>query len=45
MEKAVKKPSRLITAVVSNKEGKIFDLQGYAAVGMEGRSLVPLKLK
>ncbi len=44
MEKAVKKPSRLITAVVSNKEGKIFDLQGYAAVGMEGRSLVPLKL-
>ncbi|MFQ5484201.1 MAG: radical SAM protein [Desulfobacterales bacterium] len=44
MEKAVKKPPCLITAVVSNKEGKIFELPGYAAVGMEGRSLLPLKL-
>ena len=44
MEKTVKKKISLINAVVSNKEGKIFELDGYAAVGMEGPSLVPLKL-
>ena len=33
-----------VTAVVSNKDGEIFDLQGYAAVGMAGYSLVPLTL-
>jgi hypothetical protein len=44
MEKTVKKRISLINAVVSNKEGKIFELDGYAAVGMEGPSLVPLKL-
>ena len=33
-----------VTAVVSNKDGEIFDLQGYSAVGMAGYSLVPLTL-
>ena len=33
-----------VKAVVSNKNGEIFDLQGYAAVGMAGYSLVPLAL-
>ncbi len=35
---------KLITAVVSNKAGEIFDLDGYAAMGMAGSSLVPLTL-
>jgi pyruvate-formate lyase-activating enzyme len=33
-----------ITAVVSNKAGEVFDLDGYAAAGMAGSSLVPLTL-
>lgn len=35
---------KFVTAVVSNKSGEIFDLDGYAAVGMAGVSLVPLTL-
>lgn len=33
---------QLITAVVSNAQGEIFDLEGYAAVGMAGPDLFPL---
>lgn len=33
-----------ITAVVSNEKGEIFDLEGYAAVGMAGRDLFPLSV-
>ncbi len=33
-----------VTAVVANNAGEIFDLNGYAAVGMAGPSLVPLTL-
>ncbi|MGA8179727.1 MAG: radical SAM protein [Desulfobacterales bacterium] len=33
---------KFITAVVSNAAGEIFDLDGYAAVGMAGSSLIPL---
>jgi pyruvate-formate lyase-activating enzyme len=33
-----------ITAVVSNIAGEIFDLDGYAAMGMSGSSLIPLTL-
>ena len=33
-----------ITAVVSNQAGEVFDLDGYAAVGMAGSTLVPLTL-
>jgi pyruvate-formate lyase-activating enzyme len=33
---------KFITAVVSNTAGEIFDLGGYAAMGMAGPSLVPL---
>ncbi|RLC10233.1 MAG: radical SAM protein [Deltaproteobacteria bacterium] len=32
----------MITAVVANQDGEIFDLDGYAAVGMAGPSHVPL---
>lgn len=32
----------LITAVVADKEGKIFDLEGYAAVGMDADKFTPL---
>ena len=38
------KKNKFVTAVVSNKDGEIFDLDGYAAVGMAGPSLVPLTL-
>lgn len=31
-----------ITAVVADHTGNIFDLQGYAAVGMSGKSFIPL---
>jgi len=33
---------QMITAVVSNAQGEIFDLEGYAAVGMAGPDLLPL---
>jgi len=36
---------RLVSAVVANKAGDIFDLPGYAAVGMAGHSFVPLLVK
>ena len=35
---------KYITAVVANERGEIFDLEGYAAVGMAGDSLVPLTI-
>ncbi len=35
----------LITGVVADPGGKIFELEGYAAVGMAGTSLVPLTRK
>lgn len=41
-EKSGKKKKSLVTAVVANQAGEIFDLEGYAAVGMDGPSLVPL---
>ena len=34
-----------ITAVVANQAGEIFDLNGYAAVGMSGRFLEPLSVE
>ncbi len=37
--------SELVTAVVADVRGDIFDLKGYAAVGMEGALLTPLKAK
>jgi pyruvate-formate lyase-activating enzyme len=33
---------KMITAVVADKEGKVIELEGYAAVGMAGSSLTPL---
>jgi len=41
MQKPVKKNS-LITAVVANSKGEIFELEGYGAVGMAGPTLAPL---
>jgi hypothetical protein len=38
------KRKKFVTAVVSNKAGEIFDLDGYAAVGMAASALVPLTL-
>ena len=38
----MQKRKKFVTAVVSNTAGEIFDLDGYAAVGMAGSSLVPL---
>lgn len=43
-QKSGKKKKPLVTAVVANQTGEIFDLEGYAAVGMNGPSLVPLTL-
>ncbi len=37
-------PKRL-TAVVANQKGEIFELDGYAAVGMSGNQLIPLEKK
>ncbi|MBF0395459.1 MAG: radical SAM protein [Desulfobacterales bacterium] len=34
-----------ISAVVANKKGEIFELKGYSALGMVGRSFVPLTNK
>jgi len=36
------KKNNLITAVVANSKGEIFDLEGYGAVGMAGSALAPL---
>ena len=36
------KASNLLTAVVANRDGEIFDLEGFAAVGMAGPLFVPL---
>ncbi len=40
----MQKRKKFITAVVSDKAGEIFDLDGYAAVGMAGSFLVPLTI-
>lgn len=34
--------TRQLTALVANRDGEIFELDGYAAVGMAGRQLAPL---
>jgi pyruvate-formate lyase-activating enzyme len=36
---------RWVTAVVADSDGQIFELAGYAAVGMADSELVPLKIK
>ena len=38
-----KSSSHWLTAVVANQKGEIFELDGYAAVGMSGKQLTPLK--
>lgn len=36
------KKNKMLTAVVASENGEIFDLEGYAAVGMSGSLLTPL---
>ena len=36
--------NRMLTALVANHKGEIFELDGYAAVGMHGRQLAPLSM-
>jgi pyruvate-formate lyase-activating enzyme len=42
---AKRAPERFVTALVADRKGKIFELDGYAAVGMAGEELVPLTTK
>lgn len=39
------KQNKFLTAVVANEAGEIFELDGYAAVGMAGASFEPLSIK
>lgn len=45
MKKSENKKTRFLTAVVASPEGEIFELDGYAAVGMAGRLRVPLAVE
>jgi pyruvate-formate lyase-activating enzyme len=37
------KSNSMLTALVANRDGEIFELEGYASVGMAGKTLAPLK--
>jgi len=39
-----RKEIKYVTALVANEKGEIFDLDGYAALGMAGKTLFPLTL-
>ena len=41
-KKPDQKPKNQITALVANQAGEIFELDGYAAVGMSGETMAPL---
>jgi len=43
-EKPDKAKEVLLTALVANRNGEIFELDGYAAVGMAGTLLTPLSV-
>ena len=43
-KKKTQNGKQFLTAVVANERGEIFDLEGYAAVGVAGDSLVPLTI-
>ena len=45
MKKSENKKARFLTAVVASPEGEIFELDGYAAVGMAGNLRVPLSVE
>ncbi|MBU0699582.1 MAG: radical SAM protein [Proteobacteria bacterium] len=42
IRKSNRKKNALLTAVVANRDGEIFELQGYAAVGMAAKTRLPL---
>ena len=42
MVKSIRKTARFATALVANHNGEIFDLTGYAAVGMANNTRIPL---
>ncbi|MGA8282652.1 MAG: radical SAM protein, partial [Desulfobacterales bacterium] len=39
----MRKKARFLTALVANRQGEIYELEGYAAAGMAGNQLVPLE--
>jgi pyruvate-formate lyase-activating enzyme len=39
----LRKKARFLTALVANRQGEIYELEGYAAAGMAGNQLVPLE--
>lgn len=39
------KSNSMLSAVVANRAGEIFELEGYASVGMSGKVLAPLEVK
>lgn len=41
----MRKKARFLTALVANRQGEIYELEGYAAAGMGGNQLVPLEPK
>ncbi len=43
--KSANKKTDLLTALVANAAGEIFELDGFAAVGMAGKAQIPLTLK
>ena len=45
MPKSHQTTSPLLTALVANQAGEIFELDGYAAIGMAGSRLEPLSMK
>jgi pyruvate-formate lyase-activating enzyme len=45
LKKSTNRQNNRITALVANQAGEIFELPGYAAVGMAGPSLTPLSVE
>ena len=43
--KSDNKKTGLLTALVANANGEIFELEGYAALGMAGDTQIPLTLE
>lgn len=45
LEKTLDRQKNQLTAVVANQAGEIFEMEGYAAIGMSGRALEPLTVE
>ncbi|MEE9494940.1 MAG: hypothetical protein V3V39_00330, partial [Desulfobacterales bacterium] len=44
IQKSAKQQNKRLSALVANMAGEIFELDGYAALGMAGSALTPLRL-